>query len=130
MVYELLGGFDTVGGVAEWMDADQMAALAGEPLAKIEAILGGLVGVGFVEVRTVKELEFERSEEGRRVAELKAAGLWAERGMCPRCGTWLYRYGDAPLGTHFGRPLVNLRTREEDARLVADQRRERSETPL
>jgi hypothetical protein len=55
-----------------------------------------------------------RSGEGRRIAELKTAGLWTERGMCPRCGTWLYRYGNPPLGSHCGERLVNVRTREEE----------------
>jgi hypothetical protein len=66
----------------------------------------------------------------RAVASLNSRqpGLWTERGMCPRCGTWLYRYGKPPLGSHCGEPLVNVRAREEEeeeARLDEERRRKR-----
>lgn len=84
--------------------------------------------IGSFRTNEFDDLEFDRSGEGRRIAELKAAGLWTERGMCPRCGTWLYRYGKPPLGSHCGEPFVNVRTREEEeeeARLDEERRRKR-----
>lgn len=68
--------------------------------------------------------------EVKKMAELLKSGATMLQETCPECGTPLFRKGNETFCPKCNRPVVIIKTAEEETRLMADRILENSEQTL